>query len=122
LPSARIDRSWSRSPSRTIFQKLGPSPVGERDVHVPYARQLDIQAVELLVGRVAEVEDRVQPQRRQERRVLGGGVREVAAAEEPSVPYGRPSTVGRPPTSRKLRTPARSGSVGGTCCGTSCVT
>lgn len=28
----------------------------------------------------------------------------------------RPSTVGRPPTSRKLRTPASSGSVDGTCC------
>lgn len=90
--------------------------VAQRQVHVAHARQLDVRAVELLVGRVTEVEDRVQAQRGQERGVLPGGVREVAAAEQHPCRTRRPSTVGSPPTSRKLRTPVSSGSVDGACC------
>ncbi len=59
--------------------------VGQRQIHVPHAGQLDVRPLELLVGGIAEVEDRVQAQGREERGVRLGRVREMAAAEQPSV-------------------------------------
>jgi len=107
LASARIDRSWSSRRPRTIFPNSVPSAgsvSGMFTFRTPAARH---QAVELLVGRVAEVEDRVSPSDVRERRVLGGGV----GARWPlrkSRPYRtrRPSTVGRTAHVAELRTPA----------------
>ncbi len=61
--------------------------VGERDTHVAHAGQLHVQPVQLVVGLVAEVEDGVQPETREERGVLGRGVCQVTTAVEPSVPH-----------------------------------
>lgn len=65
--------------------------VGQRKIHVPHARQFDVRALQLLVGRIAEVEDRVEPQGGEERGVLLRGVGEVAAAEQ--VPVAHSSAV-----------------------------
>lgn len=62
--------------------------VGERNADVPDARQLHVETVELVVGGVTEVEDRVQSEPGEEGGVGLGGVGEVTAAVEAPVAHG----------------------------------
>ena len=85
---ARIDAQLVEVAVADHLPELGAvGRVGERQVHIAHAGQLDVRALQPLVGRVAEVEDRVQAQRGEERGVRLGGVGEMTAAEEPPVPH-----------------------------------
>ncbi|CAM5298441.1 hypothetical protein SALBM135S_05737 [Streptomyces alboniger] len=128
LPSARIERSVSRSPSRTIFQNSAPS-AGSVSGRFTFRTPGSATSGPSRRWSAALRKSKTVCRPSEDRKTVSAS---VACARWPlrkSRPgrTRRPSAVGSPPTSRKLRTPASSGSDSSdtsdiSACGTCCVT
>ncbi len=117
LPSARSVRSCSMSPSLTIFQNSAPSAgsvSGRLTLRTPGSSTSGPSS--FLSAALRKSKTVCRP--REPRNAASFSVAWARWPLRKSTPCRtrRPSMVGRPPTSRKLRTPVSSGSVDGTCC------
>ncbi len=121
-PSPSISRSVARSPSRTMVQNPAPSAgsdSGRLTVRTPGSATSGPSS--LTSAELRKSKTVCSPSESRNAASVSVACARWPLRNSTPRPTCRPSTVGRPPTSRKLRTPVSSGSVDGTC-GVCCVT